>query len=137
MSLSHWWSDAVSFELCLLMSHDLTIFLKKIHRAKSPVIIEASEKFRIDSETPLKAAVGITISHIYFVINGMLIFSEAHNDLRFMNRPLKYLITDNSLRIHEINAHMLNTEIGRLRVKQSRVRFPPNPVSVFRVKAQA
>jgi hypothetical protein len=86
----------------------------------------------------MKAAVGITSTHIYFIINGMMMFSERHNDTEFLNKPLKYRITNDSVKIFEINVHSLCTEIGQLRAKQNRSRYPAtSAVGSVKVPAKA
>lgn len=123
MPISYRWIDTVSFEILLLVALIISDHFSLFNRVTEPVVIEASDKFQIDYETPMKAAIGITSSHLYFVINGMLIFSESHKDLKFLERPLKYRITDDSLRIDEINVHSLEYELGSLRANQSKVNF--------------
>lgn len=93
------------------------------------MIIEANEKFQIDSEVPMKAAIGITQTHIYFVVNGMLFFAERHDELDFLDKPLKYRISVGSLDVKEINVHSLGEEIESLRAQQSKIKFSANEVA--------
>lgn len=108
----------------------LKFHLLKIHFSlRAPVTIEASEKFRIDSEVPTKAAIGFTQTHIYFVVNGTLFFAERHDDVNFLNKPLNYRISVGSLTMKEINVHSLNDEIGSLRAQQSKFKFSTSDVT--------
>lgn len=78
-----------------------------------PCPLVGGEDFPYDLENLTKVAVGITKTNFYVTANGKHFIASPH-DGNFLNKPLSYHLSAESLNIQEINIHHLN-ELEELR----------------------
>jgi hypothetical protein len=81
-----------------------------------PARLEGGEDFEYDLETLYKVAIGITKKNFFITTNGKHYVSDSH-DGSFLDKPLCYQVSAESLTIDEINIHHLD-ELDDLREEE-------------------